>query len=291
MDFEAWDAPDASATAQATAFLARREAEHNLLLGILAPWARPGTRSDPPYLAVVRRGGAVQAVAVRTPPRPVVLSLGWEEASCRRLAQDLAMRPGRLPGVLGPNDSGPRFAAAWTAVIGGQTETALRERIYALDAVEPVAQVPGHMEAATGADRPMLYGWIEQFLRETGADIDPRHVRAMVDARSPAGAAAGLFLWRVGAQAVAVAGYAGATPTGIRVAPVYTPAAFRRQGYATALVAELSRLLLGRGHRRLFLFTDLANPTSNAIYRTVGYRPVADVTEHRFVDPAGASRG
>ena len=40
--------------------------------------------------------------------------------------------------------------------------------------------------------------------------------------------------------------------------------------------------LLGAGHRFCFLFTDLANPTSNGIYIRIGYVPVADVEEWSF---------
>jgi predicted GNAT family acetyltransferase len=47
-------------------------------------------------------------------------------------------------------------------------------------------------------------------------------------------------------------------------------------------VAELTRRLLGDGRRFVFLFTDLANPTSNSIYQRVGYRPVCDVDQYRF---------
>ncbi len=32
-----------------------------------------------------------------------------------------------------------------------------------------------------------------------------------------------------------------------------------------------------------FLFTDLANPTSNHIYQTIGYEPVRDFEAYRFI--------
>jgi predicted GNAT family acetyltransferase len=70
------------------------------------------------------------------------------------------------------------------------------------------------------------------------------------------------------------------------VGPVYTPPELRGRGYATTLVAELSRWLLGRGNRFCFLYTDLANPTSNAIYARIGYRRVCDALEYRFAAAA-----
>jgi predicted GNAT family acetyltransferase len=47
----------------------------------------------------------------------------------------------------------------------------------------------------------------------------------------------------------------------------------------------MTQMLLDRGGRFCFLFTDLANPTSNSIYQTVGYRPVADVDQWSFEAP------
>ena len=84
---------------------------------------------------------------------------------------------------------------------------------------------------------------------------------------------------------MSLAGFAGPTPTGIRVGPVYTPPEHRRRGYAKTLVAALSRWLLEQGHRGCFLFTDLANPTSNRIYTDIGYERVCDALEFRFRMP------
>ena len=56
------------------------------------------------------------------------------------------------------------------------------------------------------------------------------------------------------------------------------------QGVARALTAAASQDQLDRGRRFVFLFTDLANPTSNKIYRSIGYEPVCDVDMYRFAD-------
>ncbi len=62
-------------------------------------------------------------------------------------------------------------------------------------------------------------------------------------------------------------------PGGARIAPVYTPPALRRRGYARAAVAALSSHLQSRGARSVFLFTDATNPTANALYRRIGFVP------------------
>ena len=39
---------------------------------------------------------------------------------------------------------------------------------------------------------------------------------------------------------------------------------------------------LSRGARHVLLYTDLANPTSNRIYQSLGYRPLSDAAQWRF---------
>ena len=141
--------------------------------------------------------------------------------------------------------------------------------------------MPGALRRAAAADRDLLIRWLAAFDRETLGGPDARAVARRVDARldSPLG---GLYLWEDG-RPVSMAGCGGPTPHGLRVAPVYTPPEHRGRGYASACVAALSQLLLDSGRRYCFLFTDLANPTANAIYQAIGYRPVGDVDQYAFL--------
>jgi predicted GNAT family acetyltransferase len=79
-----------------------------------------------------------------------------------------------------------------------------------------------------------------------------------------------------------MAGFSRPTKTGVSVSSVYTPPAFRKRGYASALVASLSALALENGKKFCTLYTDLSNPTSNSIYQKIGYDVVADVVDVNF---------
>src|SRR6266702_2068071 len=61
-----------------------------------------------------------------------------------------------------------------------------------------------------------------------------------------------------------------------RVGPVYTPPGRRDSGYGGAVTAAISELALSRGAESVILFTDLANPASNSLYRKLGYEAVED---------------
>ncbi len=68
----------------------------------------------------------------------------------------------------------------------------------------------------------------------------------------------------------------------IGISAVYTPNEYRGKGYASAVVASLSQELLNQGYQRINLFTDLSNPTSNKIYKAIGFKEVCDYQEFKF---------
>ena len=61
-----------------------------------------------------------------------------------------------------------------------------------------------------------------------------------------------------------------------RVGTVYTRPDRRQRGYGGALTAAVSQQALESGAAEVVLYTDLANPTSNALYQRLGYRPIGD---------------
>ena len=68
----------------------------------------------------------------------------------------------------------------------------------------------------------------------------------------------------------------------ISISGVYTPPSLRGRGFASAAVGTLTKQLLEHDYKVCNLFTDLGNPTSNAIYQHIGYVPVIDYNFYRF---------
>ena len=62
----------------------------------------------------------------------------------------------------------------------------------------------------------------------------------------------------------------------VRIGPVYTPPGRRGRGFGGAVTAAVSQAARDAGVAEVLLYTDLANPTSNAVYQRLGYRPVED---------------
>jgi uncharacterized protein len=268
------------------AFLGAREAEHNLLLGIASTLRDAPEVYDeaPPILASVSGDGAVVAVALQTPPHNLILSEVEDFAAIDALADALGGE--EIPGVVGPPGAVQRFAERWTGRTGDGWEVQLEERIFRLQRVIAPLPTPGEMRHATPADRSLVVNWIVAFGEEALPEVDAVRVAASVD-DSLAGIGRRIFLWEDG-EPVSLVGAGGETPNGIRIGPVYTPPALRGRGYASALTAAVSQAMLDEGRRFCFLYTDLANPTSNKIYQAIGYEPVTDALMVAFTQPRAA---
>jgi predicted GNAT family acetyltransferase len=68
-----------------------------------------------------------------------------------------------------------------------------------------------------------------------------------------------------------------------RIGPVYTPPERRGQGFGGAVTAAVSQAAKDAGVAEVLLYTDLANPTSNALYQRLGYEPVSDSVQLLFL--------
>ena len=255
------------------------EARHNLILGLASTLAEHPSLYVDHRLWVVEDAGSVVGAALRTPPWPIVLA---QPATDEALAALVDVVEDDLPGVVGARPEVEVFADLWTGKTGSAYHVKIEQGIYALSTVLPIAEPKGHSRIATRDDRPLLIDWWNAFVIEAVHETDPdlEEIRQAVDHRlgDPHG---GFLLWEAG-EPVSLAGYGGRTPNGIRVGPVYTPPERRGHGYASALVAALSRERLAAGNRFCFLYTDLANPTSNAIYRRIGYEQVCESAEIAF---------
>jgi predicted GNAT family acetyltransferase len=275
---------DASAfLAAAGDFLSSREAEHNLLLGLAGALVqRPRLYGDDPYFAAAFRGGSIVGAALRTPPHDLVLSEVDDPAAVDALAANALTAYEKLPGVLGPKKAARRFSELWAGARGVRPALGVEQRIFRADEVRTPDGVAGAMRRADERNRSLLVKWIHAFQDEVATGrIAGRPAENVVEDRLGAGNTGGFCLWEHGGP-VSLAGFGGPTPNGIRIGPVYTPPEYRGRGYASALTAELTSLLLASGWRFCFLFTDLGNPTSNRIYQRIGYEPVTDVDEYRF---------
>jgi GNAT superfamily N-acetyltransferase len=213
-------------------------------------------------------GDPVGAAFMHTPDYPVMLSRTSGPAAAR-LARDLSEVGRRVPGVNVGQEAADAFAAAWRDRTGDAVAVFRRMRLFRLGELQPPRPGPeGTGRPAAETDRDLLAGWFGAFALEVG-DPPGQDQRAAVAERLGYG---GLIVWEAGSVPVSVAG----RTRMVRVGPGYTPPELRGRGYAGAATAAVSQAALDAGVREVVLYTDLANPTSNALYQRLGYLPVED---------------
>jgi len=232
------------------------------------------------YVATYARGDAFGLALLRRGGHILVENSAPEAA--RAFAADVPDALRNLAAVGGEQAPCEAFAAAWDARFGTSHRVGVRMRHHVLTEVAPDPVVPGRYRAATPADAEWLEARSLVFAEEAGL-TDRREL--IVEGARRRLARGGFRIWEDVAP-VAFAGWGSAGAEFARIAPVYTEPRARGRGYATALVAALARELLAGGRRALFLLTDLANPTSNAIYARIGFRPLSDAWRLDFVAPA-----
>lgn len=263
------------------------EARNNLLFGVAGTLVeRPGV-FETFHLWTVDDGESPRAAAVLTPPYRPALADAADADAVAALAAAIHDDVGPIVGVLGNVPTIDWFVSAWTNLTGDSTDVLMREGVFRLETVVDIPVPSGAPRPGVAADEELLVRWFMDFAAEAVPHEQPDEVQArrIVGLRLDENPASGVWVWEVDGDVVSLSGYGGPTPNGARIGPVYTPPAHRGNGYATALVAAQSQWLLDQGRRFCFLFTDLANPMSNAIYERIGYRMVAEAVDYRFTRP------
>lgn len=288
--------------ARAGEFLRSRPALHTMPLtvteklraaraygGAGAPGGDGGVAYDDAGAALfgrLERAGEVRATFYRLPSRglsPTPLTPGQADG----LAARLAALGHTLPSVSADHDTATAFAEAWQRHTGAAPALRTRIRLYRLGTLTPPEPFPAGRGRVVGErDHEQRVRWCGEFVDTVG------EVPA-VDTASWAGSrfADRHFTFWVTPDGTPVS-MAAVTPMvagHVRVDPVYTPARLRGRGYGAAVTVEVSRAALAAGATDVVLFADPDNPTSNALYRRLGYVPVTEWAVYDFAAATAVS--
>lgn len=267
-------------------FLLKREVENGLLLSILNNLKKDIQRygTEKPLLVALLEDNELKLVAIRTPPRNLILSHTDEMVSIELLIEELLKRKEKLPGVLSFKEAADKFARLWCEKNSLKLQVLRNERIFKLEEISKDTLGNKKFNVATKIYQPLVIKWASEMLREALVEISDEELERNIDnfkKELEEGNSRNFLLFESN-EPVSMARKAGKTPNGTGISLVYTPQHLRRNGYATECVAKLSKLILEEGNKYCFLFTDLSNPVSNSIYQKIGYRPVIDVDEYKF---------
>lgn len=279
--------------ARAGDFLRSRPALHNTpLTDIEKLRIREAAGRDAEGVCVfgrLRSAGAVRAVFYLTPRGRLGLTpLSAERAD--RLAVILADLGHSPANVIADHDTATAFAEAWHRHTAAAPTPFWRTHLYRLGTLTPPRPQPegrGHVAGEKDLDR--VVRWCREFSVTVGETASVEAIDAGAWADSRFGDRHFTFWETPDGTPVSMAAATSMIGGMVRVDPVYTPVHVRGRGYAGAVTTDISRAALAAGATDVVLFTDPANPTSNALYQRLGYVRIADFTGYRFSCPGQAS--
>lgn len=267
-------------------YLLAEPARHNRVLSLLdsmvddpAGAAMQGART---WWATSPATGTVTGVCLRTgADQPVVIAADGRHTTLA-LADAVADGLARVPGVSGEAEPSIAFAGAWASFRHVAVKIAVAQRFYRLETLKPAPEPKGagSLRPGTPDDLSLLTHWAVAFQHDTFGPgvVDSESLARFMARKIEYGL---VWLWHT-SEPVAMAA---ATPlaAGVsRVQHVYTPPHLRGRGYAAALVSGVAADRLAAGADHCVLFTDLLNPTANAVYQRLGFEPVSEHLEIDF---------
>lgn len=260
----------------------QNEPLYGLMMGIaLRLVKKPLFYGSQPLLATIHDENKLSLIALMTPPYKLQIAVMVSDPgeSVELLCSSLAKNGWEVPGVMGEEKAVRAFEACWNKIGGTQSKDGMAQELYVLHAVQQTSYPSGSFRNATTVDFDLAARWGESFYRDCFGDMEsPMDLKEITRNMLEGGS---LYFW-IDSEPVSMAATTRPTANGISISYVYTPPEYRRKGYASAIVASLSQLMLDKGRTFCTLYTDLANPTSNSIYQKIGYRPVADIVEVSF---------
>ncbi len=235
---------------------------------------------------VVREGHDVVGVAMRSAPfepRPLFV-LPMPEAAAAMLARELVDRGEDVTALNGALPATQACADELARLTGRSALVAMHSRLHRAPTVVPPKEPDGLLRQATPAEVGLARDWFAAFLADADAQAG-RPVRAHAgevpekDEMLRRIADGQIWLWEVAGEPAHLSALNPPSFGVARIGPVYTPLEHRGHGYAGATVAALTSRVLDAGDVPC-LFTDQANPVSNALYARIGYEPVVDMANY-----------
>jgi uncharacterized protein len=258
--------------AEAEEFLASEPVLHNLILVLLGErLAYP----EPGRYWLAKDGESVGGVVFQSPLDFAATLTPMAPEAVAGVVDAIVETGVAPPGVIGEAATAARFAGQWTERHGSAAFPVEGQRIYELARVPEKVEVGGRLRKASLRDRSLVVAWMRGFYADVGQEVGG--FEPLVERRLAAGQ---FWLWEDG-EPVSMAANSKPVEGVVRMQAVYTPPDRRNRGYAGACVGDLSRRMRDEGYRCM-LYTDLGNPTSNSVYRRIGYNAVAEALRYRF---------
>jgi uncharacterized cupin superfamily protein/predicted GNAT family acetyltransferase len=178
----------------------------------------------------------------------------------------------KIPGVVGPAHTTETFARIYSQKRQCHFKLAMVQKVYELKEVIFPRGVTGELITGTSEHEDFVFDCLRAFHLES-VPHDPWDDTKMREGITNKLKLNHVCLWK-DQKNISMCFLSRPTKNTMTITAVFTPPEFRKKGYASALVASVSELILKSGKNTAVLYTDIQNPTSNSIYKKIGYKEV-----------------
>ncbi|GGI42996.1 GNAT family N-acetyltransferase [Mammaliicoccus stepanovicii] len=230
---------------------------------------------DDYYIAAVFNNNKIVAHIVHTPPYPVQIAILVDaDEVIQFISKHLSDHNLSSRGIAGDKEMMEKLANK----LYEDWHVNLNEGVFVChEVINEFKDVPGNTKIAQQEDEILLKEWYIAAMIEMDLEIELKYkneqqIKATIDGWIVN--KLGQF-WMKEEEPVSFVKFVPVQEYFAHVGMVYTPKAFRKNGYAARNVALLTKQLL-KTFKYTTLYTDLNNSTSNKIYKEIGYKQVAE---------------
>lgn len=254
-------------------FLLQDEAANNLVLGVLQSLSEQDP--TPLMMAAVWKTNDIALVLFQTHPKQIILSkpAALSSQDIHDLGEQLAHTVQNIPGLIGERKLTIELAMYISHAKGTPSRIVMEQTIYKLEKVKNIRHTDGNLRQVIDSDHPLIREWVYQFCLETKQPLSLEEASIKAAFLINKG---NLVAWEVNGEPVSMVSATRPTPHNITITYVYTPSNQRKKGYASDCVAAYTQQLLDRGYQSTSLYADQSNPTSNYVYKQIGYEEIMD---------------
>ncbi|MGO4545198.1 GNAT family N-acetyltransferase [Paenibacillus sp. 2TAB23] len=185
-----------------------------------------------------------------------------------------------LPGICGAPPTAELFAKLYSEMNSLKYHSYMKMQTYSCPKVIKPVKVKGKLVQATRQHVELVAEFMAGFSEDAyGASVIPASQLPAAEGMVMRG---NLYFWTVDELPVSMANIAHRSPRHGRINTVYTPPVLRKNGYASAVVAGLCKVL-EEEDREPMLYADIRNPNANKVYKNIGFIESGPIAEIRFM--------
>ena len=264
-------------------YLKQNEAEHSLILTECQKAEQKTQRGEKDKTRFISLfdGGTFVLAAILAPARNLILSKS-SHAGVEKLAEILADKKFSFSSINGVDNTAVVFLNKWSQLTGQKSVAKQQRKSYVLKKALPSpSSVIGELRFVGSENIDIIAAWIPSYFSETLPKAERINREKALERARELVKEGSVAVWVVKGKPVSMATVSEIN-NAARIKFVYTPPEQRGHGYASAVVANLSRMQLDQGKEICCLSASAQNPVSNSIYEKLGYTLVGHSVFYRL---------